>query len=72
MLRVRPITTKDLIPNAKYLLTRKGTMADHTGVYTFLDIFNCGECVLYNEKLKVHYTVPLAHSDIRLYQLGGV
>lgn len=67
--RMRPIDSSDLTPNAKYLLTRKGSMKDHTGIYTFEDIFNSGEYVLYNKTLRVHYTLPLIHSDIQLYKL---
>lgn len=67
--RIRPVNPSELEPNNKYLLTREGNMKDHTGIYTFTDVFNSGECVLYNESIRVHYTIPLIHSDITLYTL---
>lgn len=66
---IRPTSSKDLVPDAKYVLTRDGKMSHHTGVYVFQDIFDSGECVLYSEKLKAHYTVPFINTDIKLYKV---
>lgn len=67
-----PIKVEDLTPNGKYWLTREGSMKDHTGVYTYKDIFDSGECVLYSEKLKLYYTVPFIHKDIKIYAIRRI
>lgn len=59
------IEEDELQENRIYYLKREGDYVDHNGLYVYGEYFNC-KC-LYNAEIQVYYTLPLKHSDIKIY-----